>query len=387
MRSSSSYSYKKNKLDQLKGFCAVVECGSIAEAAKVLCISEPSVSLQISSLEKDLGVQLFDKVGRSLKLNQNGRAYYEKASEILKNFEDLYNKDFVVKISKWDIWKIRFNNFLKFCFDNNVNRILKSKFFKVVFVQNRNIVVLLCLLCFGCFCYLYRTNYFFEREIEKLMNPIVKNVVNSGHRTLYKKDLCSNEIEKFLSNIHSISLYLTKQKKTNIYAIEYGQIEAFVMRLTGDDKKDMLLNNMQEYKHYCNNHVANELFDLLKSRFPVRKKLFESGRFNLYNFYYEDNYDNYDILQENKMKYKNHFFTKKVNPDTFPLHLGVYYIMKYRWYYYFLSAQCVYVNLGKKDEHLSECYYVYKKMDRNNLKVYDQGRLWNVLQRYGIKID
>jgi hypothetical protein len=115
--------------------------------------------------------------------------------------------------------------------------------------------------------------------------------------------------------------------------------------------------------------------------------LFESGRFNLYNFYYEDNYDNYDILQENKMKYKNHFFTKKVNPDTFPLHLGVYYIMKYRWYYYFLSAQCVYVNLGKKDEHLSECYYVYKKMDRNNLKVYDQGRLWNVLQRYGIKID
>jgi hypothetical protein len=45
------------------------------------------------------------------------------------------------------------------------------------------------------------------------------------------------------------------------------------------------------------------------------------------------------------------------------------------------------VNLGKKDEHLSECYYVYKKMDRNNLKVYDQGRLWNVLQRYGIKID
>jgi hypothetical protein len=30
------YNYKKNKLEQLKGFCAVVECGSITQAAKKL---------------------------------------------------------------------------------------------------------------------------------------------------------------------------------------------------------------------------------------------------------------------------------------------------------------------------------------------------------------
>jgi LysR family glycine cleavage system transcriptional activator len=71
-----NYSYKKNKLDQLKGFCAVVECGTIVEAAKKLHLSESSISLQISSLEQDLKVKLFDKIGRNLKVNKAGRAYY-----------------------------------------------------------------------------------------------------------------------------------------------------------------------------------------------------------------------------------------------------------------------------------------------------------------------
>jgi LysR family transcriptional regulator for bpeEF and oprC len=48
--------YKKNKLDQLKGFCAVVEFGAIVEAAKKLHISESSISTQISSLERDLKI-------------------------------------------------------------------------------------------------------------------------------------------------------------------------------------------------------------------------------------------------------------------------------------------------------------------------------------------
>lgn len=50
----SSLNYKKNKLEQLKGFCAVVDCGSIAEASKRLHLSESSVSLQVSSLEQDI---------------------------------------------------------------------------------------------------------------------------------------------------------------------------------------------------------------------------------------------------------------------------------------------------------------------------------------------
>jgi len=387
MRSSSSYSYKKNKLDQLKGFCAVVECGSIAEAAKVLCISEPSVSLQISSLEKDLGLQLFDKVGRSLKLNQNGRAYYEKASEILKNFEGLYNQNFAVKISKRDIWKIRFNTFLKFFVNKIVNKICKLKVIKVVFVQHRNVVILLCLFCFGWLFYLYRTNYFFEREVEKLMNPVTQNVVKNGHRTVYKKDICSTEGSRFITNILDISYYLITKKKTKVYVLRYDDVDSWAMRMSGDDKKDERLNNLDIYKFYCNFDVVNQIFPGMKYRLELNKKLFDTGYYNLHNFYYEEDYTNYDVLMENKKRYKNHWITYKIDPDKFPLHLGSYYIIKYRSYYYFISAQCVYVNLNKKNEQLSECYYVYKKMDRNDLKTYDQGRLWNVLQRYNIKID
>ena len=57
------FRYKQNRLQQLKGFCAVVETRSVSRAADRLRLSQPTVSLQIQSLERDLRASLFERRG------------------------------------------------------------------------------------------------------------------------------------------------------------------------------------------------------------------------------------------------------------------------------------------------------------------------------------
>ena len=47
-------------------FRAVAEQLSFRKAAEELYLTQPAVSLQIKALEEDLGVQLFDRTGRTL---------------------------------------------------------------------------------------------------------------------------------------------------------------------------------------------------------------------------------------------------------------------------------------------------------------------------------
>jgi len=55
-------------LRQLRTFVAVVDAGGVARAAAKLHLSQPAASRQIDALESDLGVALFDRVGRRVQL-------------------------------------------------------------------------------------------------------------------------------------------------------------------------------------------------------------------------------------------------------------------------------------------------------------------------------
>ena len=74
-------------LPQLYYFRKLAEVQHYTEAAKALYITQPSLSDSIASLEKELGVSLFQKKGRSIKLTKYGEEFYQYVSESLSILE------------------------------------------------------------------------------------------------------------------------------------------------------------------------------------------------------------------------------------------------------------------------------------------------------------
>ncbi len=74
---------------QLEIFNAVVESGQVTKAAKSLFLTQSAVSLALSEMENQLGGSLFDRSGRSMKLNDRGRYFLPVSRDILDKLEDL----------------------------------------------------------------------------------------------------------------------------------------------------------------------------------------------------------------------------------------------------------------------------------------------------------
>lgn len=72
-------------LRQLQFFVAAAEQGSVSGAARVLSISQSSVTEAIQSLEADLGVLLFERRARGLELTHKGGSFLRHATRILSD--------------------------------------------------------------------------------------------------------------------------------------------------------------------------------------------------------------------------------------------------------------------------------------------------------------
>jgi LysR family transcriptional regulator, hydrogen peroxide-inducible genes activator len=75
------------ELHQLRYFCAVAETGSFSRAAEQSHVSQPSLSQQIIKLEDELGVRLFDRLGRSVRLTETGQTFLPRARAVLRELE------------------------------------------------------------------------------------------------------------------------------------------------------------------------------------------------------------------------------------------------------------------------------------------------------------
>jgi DNA-binding transcriptional LysR family regulator len=68
---------------QLRSFLAVVRTGSVTAAAEELVVSQPSVSAAVSALSRELGVELTERVGRSIRPSAAGTVFASYAADIV----------------------------------------------------------------------------------------------------------------------------------------------------------------------------------------------------------------------------------------------------------------------------------------------------------------
>ncbi|GHO68129.1 LysR family transcriptional regulator [Ktedonobacter sp. SOSP1-52] len=75
------------ELLQLKYFLTVARLEHMTRAADELGIAQPPLSQTIARLEEELGVPLFDRLGRNIHLNHFGRAYVQRVERIFEELE------------------------------------------------------------------------------------------------------------------------------------------------------------------------------------------------------------------------------------------------------------------------------------------------------------
>ena len=93
---SSTVRTKRDRLKQLRAFCAAAGFENITRAADRLSVTQRAVALQVRSLEDELGTGLFERRGPRLALTQAGRRLYQLAQPLVEDLDSLA-EDFAEK--------------------------------------------------------------------------------------------------------------------------------------------------------------------------------------------------------------------------------------------------------------------------------------------------
>ena len=76
----------------LRCFCMVAEMEHVSKAADKLGVAQPYLTKLIGQIENEFGIQLFDKVGRRIKLNKYGELFYLHSKKVIAEMENLYTE-------------------------------------------------------------------------------------------------------------------------------------------------------------------------------------------------------------------------------------------------------------------------------------------------------
>lgn len=131
-------------MNQMKTFITAAKCLNFTEAAAQLFISQPTLSRQISSIEKELNMQLFIRRQKSVCLTPAGSFLYEKLSGLYSEYTDIirqaqieaagYSGVFHVGILDGHDVNALFPDLMKRCFHNypDVRIFLKRGSFRML---------------------------------------------------------------------------------------------------------------------------------------------------------------------------------------------------------------------------------------------------------------
>ena len=71
------------EIQELISFTTIVQQGSFSKASKKLDYCQGSITIHIKNLERELGVQLFDRLGKKVTLTNHGKTFYQHCLKIL----------------------------------------------------------------------------------------------------------------------------------------------------------------------------------------------------------------------------------------------------------------------------------------------------------------
>ncbi|EHS59733.1 LysR family transcriptional regulator [Paenibacillus sp. Aloe-11] len=75
-------------IQQLKYFQVLAACQHVTRAAEMLSLSQPALSRSIAKLEEELGVPLFERYNRSIKLNRYGQMFLVRVERVMKELSE-----------------------------------------------------------------------------------------------------------------------------------------------------------------------------------------------------------------------------------------------------------------------------------------------------------
>lgn len=78
-------------LRQLEVFAAIARCENVSQAARVLALSQSAASSALAELERQFECPLFDRIGKSIRLNGQGKALLPRAEDLLARAADIEN--------------------------------------------------------------------------------------------------------------------------------------------------------------------------------------------------------------------------------------------------------------------------------------------------------
>ena len=101
----NSYDLRMN-FRHLRAFAAIVDAGGFARAAARVHLSQPALSRQIHALEAELGVPLFDRIGRRVQLTSEGEDLLRRSRRVLAEAESLGERARSLKTGQTGILRV-----------------------------------------------------------------------------------------------------------------------------------------------------------------------------------------------------------------------------------------------------------------------------------------
>lgn len=76
-------------ISEFQAFLAVSNCRSFSMAADQLFLTQPAISKRVAKLEEELGIKLFDRIGRQVMLTEAGNILLPRVQNLLNDLADL----------------------------------------------------------------------------------------------------------------------------------------------------------------------------------------------------------------------------------------------------------------------------------------------------------